>query len=58
MESKVFSDWLSSYTKTTRLDLKIYKMAEYFPDSPRTHTHTHTHTHTQTHTPNTCRVGS
>jgi len=36
MHSKVFSDWLSSYVKTTRLFLKIFKMAGYLPNSPRT----------------------
>jgi len=35
MHSKVFSDWLPSYIKTTRPVLEIFKMAGYFPDSPR-----------------------
>jgi hypothetical protein len=34
--SKVSSDWLPSYIKTTRPVLEIFKMARYFPDSPRT----------------------
>jgi hypothetical protein len=36
MHSKVSSDWLPSYIKATRPVLKIFKMAGYFPDSPRT----------------------
>jgi len=36
MYSKVSSDWLPSYIKATRPLLEIFKMAEYFPDSPRT----------------------
>jgi len=36
MDSKVFSDWLPSYIKATRPVLEIFKMAGYFPDSPRT----------------------
>ena len=36
MHSKVSSDWLLSYIKATRLVLEIFKMAGYFPDSPRT----------------------
>jgi len=35
MHSKVFSDWLPSYVTATRPVLKIFKMAEYFPDRPR-----------------------
>ena len=35
MNSKVSSDWLPSYNKTTLPVLEIFKMAEYFPDSPR-----------------------
>jgi len=35
MHSKVFSDWLPSYIKATRLVLEIFKMAGYFPDSLR-----------------------
>jgi len=35
MHSKVSSDWLPSYNKATRPVLEIFKMAEYFPDSPR-----------------------
>jgi len=36
MHSKVSSDWLPSYIKATRPVLEIYKMAGYFPNSPRT----------------------
>ena len=36
MHSKVSSDWLPSHIKATRLVLKIFKMAVYFPDSSRT----------------------
>jgi hypothetical protein len=36
MHSKVSSDWLPSYMKATRPVLKIFKMARYFPDRPRT----------------------
>jgi len=35
MHSKVSSDLLPSYIKATRLILEIFKMAGYFPDSPR-----------------------
>ena len=35
MRSKFSSDWLSSYIKATRTVLEIFKMARYFPDSPR-----------------------
>ena len=35
MRSKVSSDWLPSYIKTTRPVLEIFKMAGYFPDGPR-----------------------
>jgi len=35
MHSKVSSDWLSSYIKSTRPVLEIFKMAGYFPGSPR-----------------------
>ena len=35
MHSKVSSDWLPSYVKSTRPVLEIFKMAGYFPDSPR-----------------------
>ena len=35
MHSKVPSDWLSSYIKTTQLFLEMFKMAGYFPDVPR-----------------------
>ena len=35
MHSKISSDWLPSYIKTTWLVLEIFKMAGYFPDSPR-----------------------
>jgi len=39
LRSKVSSDWLPSYTEATRPVLEIFKMAGYFPDSPRiTHT--------------------
>jgi hypothetical protein len=34
MHSKVSSDWLPSYIKTTRPVLEIFKMAGYFLDSP------------------------
>jgi len=33
--SKVFSDCLPSYITATRPVLEIFKMDEYFPDSPR-----------------------
>ena len=36
MYSKVSSDWLPSYIKTTRPVLEIFKIDGYFPDSPRT----------------------
>ena len=36
MHSKVSSDWLPSYIKSTRPGLEIFKMAGYFPDSPST----------------------
>ena len=35
MDSKVYSDWLPGYTKTIRPACEIFKMAGYFPDSPR-----------------------
>ena len=35
MPSKVSSDWLPSYIKTTQPVLEIFKMAGYFPDRPR-----------------------
>ena len=35
MRSKVSSDWLPGYIKATRPVLEIFKMAGYFPDSPR-----------------------
>jgi hypothetical protein len=35
MHSKVSSDWLPSYIKARRPVLEIFKMAGYFPDSPR-----------------------
>ena len=35
IRSKVSSDWLPSYIKTTRPVLEIFKMAGYFPDRPR-----------------------
>ena len=38
MDSKVFSDGLPSYIMTTRPVLEIFKMAGYFPDSPRIYT--------------------
>jgi hypothetical protein len=36
MRSKVSSDWMPSYIKATQPLLEIFKMAGYFPDSPRT----------------------
>ena len=38
MHSKVRSDWLPSYMKATWtvLEVRVFKMAEYFLDSPRT----------------------
>ena len=36
MHSKVSSDWLTIFIKTTRPVLEIFKMAGYFSDSPRT----------------------
>jgi hypothetical protein len=36
MRSKVSSDWLPSYINATRPVLEIFKMAEYFLDSPCT----------------------
>ena len=41
MHSKVSSDWLSSYIKTTQPVLEIFKMAGYFPDRPRTYINTY-----------------
>jgi hypothetical protein len=35
MHSQVSSDWLQSYIKARRPVLEIFKMAGYFPDSPR-----------------------
>jgi hypothetical protein len=35
MHSEVSSDWLPSYIKAMRPVLEIFKMAGYFPDSPR-----------------------
>jgi len=35
MRSKVSSDWLPSYITARRPVLEIFKMAGYFPDSPR-----------------------
>jgi hypothetical protein len=37
MCSKVSSDWLQCYIKAKRPVLEIFKMARYFPDSPRMH---------------------
>jgi hypothetical protein len=37
MHSKVSSDWLPSYLKTTRPVLEIFKMSVYFPDSHSIH---------------------
>jgi len=37
IHSKVSSDWLPSYIKTTLSVLEIFKMAAFFPDSPLTH---------------------
>jgi len=39
MHSKVSSDWLPSYIKTTQPVLEIFKMAGYFPDRPRIKTY-------------------
>jgi hypothetical protein len=36
MRSKASYDWLPSYIQATRPVLEIFKMAGYFPDSPRT----------------------
>jgi len=35
IDSKVSSDWMPNYIKATRPVLEIFKMAGYFPDSPR-----------------------
>ena len=35
MYSKVSSDWLPGYMKATRPVREIFRMAGYFPDSPR-----------------------
>jgi hypothetical protein len=35
LRSMISSDWLPSYIKATRPVLEIFKMAGYFPDSPR-----------------------
>jgi len=40
--SNVSSDWLPNYIKVTRTVLEIFKMAGYFPDSPRTYNVTFT----------------
>ena len=45
MHSKVSSDRLPSYIKTTQPVLEIFKMAGYFPDRPRICTHMHIHVH-------------
>jgi len=37
MHSKVSSDWLPSYIKSTPTIIEIFKMAEFFPRSPCTH---------------------
>jgi hypothetical protein len=37
MYSKVSSDWLPRCIRATRTVLEIFKMAGYFPDSPRIH---------------------
>jgi hypothetical protein len=37
MNKKVSSDWLPSYIKVTSTVLEIFKMPQYFPDSPRIH---------------------
>jgi len=37
MHSKVSSEWLSSYIKANWPVLEIFKMAGYFPDSPRSY---------------------
>ena len=39
MRSKISSDLLPCYIKATRPVFEIFKMAEYFPDSPRIHIH-------------------
>jgi hypothetical protein len=36
MHSKVSTEWLPSYIKATLLVLEIFKMTEYFKDSPPT----------------------
>jgi len=36
MNSKISYDWLPSYIKRTQVVLEIFKMAEYFRDSPHT----------------------
>jgi hypothetical protein len=41
MHIKVSSDWMLSYIKTTLPVLEIFKMAGYFPDSPRMSTSEH-----------------
>ena len=35
MHSNVSSDWIPRYAKATRTVVKIFKMVEYFPESPR-----------------------
>ena len=58
MHSKVSSDWLPNYMKATQPVLEIFKMAGYFPDSPRTvntpkptsHSSYCSHIHLYTHT--------
>jgi hypothetical protein len=35
-DSRISSDWLQSYIKATQPVLEMFKMAGYFPDSPRT----------------------
>jgi len=35
MHRKFSSDWLPSYIKVTRPAIELFKMAGYFPDSPR-----------------------
>ena len=37
IHSKVSSDWLPSYIKTTQTVLEIFKKAGYFPGRPRTY---------------------
>jgi hypothetical protein len=47
--SKVSSDWVPSYIKATRPVLEIFKMAGYFPDSPRKWSVIHAYMEAETH---------